>query len=257
LVEVNPKIIKQTLYSYVIYVYKLNLYVVGLGASYWKQVISTLRDIIPVYDKVNRVISLGKDELYRYEGINGNIKSGDLVLDAGSGFGNMSLTTFKVTTAAEVRIVIYDPIFEMLQSSRQRLVVELISSGIFEHMPFKDNTFDVVMCGYSLRDAINLEIAVSEIHRILKKNGRFLIVDLGKPDNKLIRLGVSIYLKYIIKIFAYVIARQTGLKFQTLYGTFLKWPQNNTLNLLLKKQFSQVDFRTKLMGGSIIVSSTK
>jgi demethylmenaquinone methyltransferase / 2-methoxy-6-polyprenyl-1,4-benzoquinol methylase len=256
LVEVNPIIIKQTLYSYVIYVYRLKLYVVGLGALYWKQVISTLRDIIPVYDKVNRVISLGKDELYRYEGINGNIKSGDLVLDAGSGFGNMSLTTFKVT-AAEVRIVIYDPIFEMLQSSRQRLVVELISSGIFEHMPFKDNTFDVVMCGYSLRDAINLEIAVSEIHRILKKNGRFLIVDLGKPDNKLIRLGVSIYLKYIIKIFAYVIARQTGLKFQTLYGTFLKWPQNNTLNLLLKKQFSQVDFRTKLMGGSIIVSSTK
>jgi demethylmenaquinone methyltransferase/2-methoxy-6-polyprenyl-1,4-benzoquinol methylase len=231
--------------------------VVGLGASYWKQVISTLRDIIPVYDKVNRVISLGKDELYRYEGIKGNIKSGDLVLDAGSGFGNMSLTTFKVTTAAEVRIVIYDPIFEMLQRSRQQLVVELISSGIFEHMPFKDNTFDVVMCGYSLRDAINLEIAVSEIHRVLKKNGRFLIVDLGKPDNKLIRLGVSIYLKYIIKIFAYVIARQTGLKFQTLYGTFLKWPQNNTLNLLLKKQFSQVDFRTKLMGGSIIVSSTK
>jgi demethylmenaquinone methyltransferase / 2-methoxy-6-polyprenyl-1,4-benzoquinol methylase len=231
--------------------------VVGLGASYWKQVISTLRDIIPVYDKVNRVISLGKDELYRYEGINGNIKSGDLVLDAGSGFGNMSLTTFKVTTAAEVRIVIYDPIFEMLQRSRQQLVVELISSGIFEQMPFKDNTFDVVMCGYSLRDAINLEIAVSEIHRVLKKNGRFLIVDLGKPDNKLIRLGVSIYLKYIIKIFAYVIARQTGLKFQTLYGTFLKWPQNNTLNLLLKKQFSQVDFRTKLMGGSIIVSSTK
>ena len=230
---------------------------VGLGASYWKQVISTLRDIIPVYDKVNRVISLGKDELYRYEGINGNIKSGDLVLDAGSGFGNMSLTTFKITTAAEVKIVIYDPIFEMLQNSRQRLVVELISSGIFEHMPFKDNTFDVVMCGYSLRDAINLEIAVSEIHRILKKNGRFLIVDLGKPDNKLIRLGVSIYLKYIIKIFAYVIARQTGLKFQTLYGTFIKWPQNNTLNILLKKQFSQVDFKTKLMGGSIIVSSTK
>jgi demethylmenaquinone methyltransferase/2-methoxy-6-polyprenyl-1,4-benzoquinol methylase len=231
--------------------------VVGLGASYWKQVISTLRDIIPVYDKVNRVISLGKDELYRYEGINGNIKSGDLVLDAGSGFGNMSLTTFKITTAAEVKIVIYDPIFEMLQSSRQRLVVELISSGIFEHMPFKDNTFDVVMCGYSLRDAINLEIAVSEIHRILKKNGRFLIVDLGKPDNKIIRLGVSIYLKYIIKIFAYIIARQTGLKFQTLYGTFIKWPQNNTLNLLLKKQFSEVDFKTKLMGGSIIVSSTK
>jgi demethylmenaquinone methyltransferase / 2-methoxy-6-polyprenyl-1,4-benzoquinol methylase len=249
-------IYKQTKYSYVTHVYEIDVYVIGLGFSYWKQVISTLRDIIPVYDKVNRVISLGKDELYRYEGISGNVKSGDLVLDAGSGFGNMALTTFKIP-ADEVRIVIYDPIFEMLQISRQRLIVEFISSGIFEHMPFKDNTFDVVMCGYSLRDSINLEIAVSEIHRILKKNGRFLIVDLGKPDNKLIRLGVSIYLKYIINIFAYIIAKKTGLKFQTLYGTFLKWPQNKTLNLVLKKQFSQVDFRTKLMGGSIIVSSIK
>jgi demethylmenaquinone methyltransferase/2-methoxy-6-polyprenyl-1,4-benzoquinol methylase len=230
--------------------------VLGLGSSYWKQVISSLRDIIPVYDKVNRVISLGKDELYRYEGLRGNVKSGDLILDAGSGFGNMSLATFKITDD-KVNIVIYDPIFEMLQSSRQRLIVELRSSGIFEQMPFKDNTFDVVMCGYSLRDAINLEIAISEIYRILKKNGRFLIVDIGKPDNKIIRLGVSIYLKYIIKIFAYIIAKETGLKFQTLYGTFLKWPQNNTLNLLLKKQFSQVNFRTKLLGASIIVSSIK
>ena len=54
-----------------------------------------------------------------------------------------------------------------------------------------------------------------------------------------------------------VIAKETGLKFQTLYGTFLKWPQNNTLYSLLKNQFSSVEFRSKLMGGSIIVLSTK
>ena len=228
----------------------------GLGYIYWKQVLSTLRDIIPVYDKVNRVISLGKDDCYRYLGISENVKQGDLILDAGSGFGNMSLMTQKIT-ANNIRIIMYDPMLEMLQNSRNHVIVESLSCGIFENIPFKDDSFDIVMCGYSLRDAINLEIAVSEIHRILKKNGRFLIVDLGKPDNKIIRLGVTIYLKYIIKIFAYVIARQTGLKFQTLYGTFLKWPQNNSLNLLLKKYFSQVDFRTKLMGGSIIVSSTK
>ena len=229
---------------------------IGLGYTYWKQVISILHDIIPVYDKVNRVISLGKDDVYRSEGIKGNVKPGDLILDAGSGFGNMSLTTFKII-ADEVRIVMYDPIFEMLQSSRQRIVVEHLSSGVFEHIPFKDNTFDMVMCGYSLRDAINLEVAIYEIHRILKKNGRFLIVDLGKPNNKIVRFGVTIYLKYIIKFLGYVIARETGLKFQTLYGTFLKWPQNNTLYSLLKNQFSYVEFRSKLMGGSIIVSSTK
>jgi demethylmenaquinone methyltransferase/2-methoxy-6-polyprenyl-1,4-benzoquinol methylase len=187
----------------------------GLGYLYWKQVLSTLREIIPVYDKVNRVISLGKDDSYRYLGISENVKPGDLVLDAGSGFGNMSLMTQKIT-ANEIRIIMYDPLLEMLQNSREYIIVESLSCGIFENIPFKDNSFDIVMCGYSLRDAIDLEKAVYEIHRILKKGGRFIIVDLGKPDKKIIRMGVSIYLKYILKIFAYIVAGKNGLKFKTL-----------------------------------------
>jgi demethylmenaquinone methyltransferase / 2-methoxy-6-polyprenyl-1,4-benzoquinol methylase len=113
------------------------------------------------------------------------------------------------------------------------------------------------MCGDSLRDAINLEIAVSEIHRILKKGGRFIIVDLGKPDTKLLRFAVSLYLKYILKIFAYIVAGESGLKFKALYGTYKKWPQNKILYSLLKKNFADVNFKKKMMGGSIIVSSIK
>ncbi len=228
----------------------------GLGYLYWKQVLSTLRDIIPVYDKVNRVISLGKDDCYRYLGISENVKHGDLILDAGSGFGNMSLMTQKIT-ANDIKIIMYDPMLEMLQNSRTYVSVESLSCGIFENIPFKDDSFDIVMCGYSLRDAINLEIAVSEIHRILKKGGKFIIVDLGKPDKKIIRFGVSLYLKYILKIFAYIVAGEKGLKFKMLYGTYTKWPENQMLYSLLKKNFSYVKFKKKLMGGSIIVCSIK
>ena len=65
----------------------------GLG-SYWGEVIDVLRDIIPVYDKVNSFISLGKDIEHRTKAIRGRINKGDKVLDAGSGFGNMSKTIF-------------------------------------------------------------------------------------------------------------------------------------------------------------------
>ena len=228
----------------------------GLGFLHSKQVLSTLREIIPVYDKVNRAISLGKDDYYRFLGISENVKPGDLILDAGSGFGNMSLMTQKITSS-DVKIIMYDPLVEMLKNSRGHLIVESLSCGIFENIPFKDDSFDIVMCGYSLRDAINLEIAISEIHRILKKGGIFIIVDLGKPDKKIIRLGVTIYLKYILNIFAYLIAGEDGLKFKALYGTYTKWPKNQILYSLLKKNFSNVKFIKKMMGGSIIVSSIK
>ena len=42
-----------------------------------------LREIIPVYDKVNSYISLGRDATHRDTGIRGRINPGDVVLAAG------------------------------------------------------------------------------------------------------------------------------------------------------------------------------
>ena len=77
----------------------------GLG-SYWGEVIDVLRDIIPVYDKVNSFISLGKDTEHRNRAIRGRINRGDKILDAGSGFGNMSKTAAKIIDD-DLQIVIH------------------------------------------------------------------------------------------------------------------------------------------------------
>ena len=87
-----------------------------------------------------------------------------------------------------------------------------MANGVFEHIPFRDEEFDAVLCGYSLRDAINLRIAISEIHRVLKKDGRFVIVDLGKPDEAFIRAGVSFYLRCILPILAFIAGGRLGIK---------------------------------------------
>jgi demethylmenaquinone methyltransferase/2-methoxy-6-polyprenyl-1,4-benzoquinol methylase len=132
-----------------------------------------------------------------------------------------------------------------------------LSCGVFEHIPFKDVQFDAVLCGYSLRDAINLRIAISEIHRVLKKGGRFVIVDLGKPDSAIVRLGVSFYLRLILPIVAFAAGGKLGLKFGTLYGTYKRWPQNKKLESLLLEKFSKVEFEKDLMGGAIMVAAYK
>ena len=166
----------------------------GLG-SYWGEVIDVLQEIIPVYDKVNSYISLGKDSEHRKRAIKGRIKNGDKVLDAGSGFGNMSKTALDIANG-NISVMLYDPILPMIKNT-DRLFEEKpeATCGVFEHVPFQDEQFDVILSGYSLRDAISLKIAISEMHRILKKDGKWIIVDLGKPDNPIIRFGVSFILK--------------------------------------------------------------
>jgi demethylmenaquinone methyltransferase / 2-methoxy-6-polyprenyl-1,4-benzoquinol methylase len=231
----------------------------GLGYHYWKEVAEVLRSIIPIYDKVNMAISLGKADKYRRKGIDGNIYSGDRVLDAGSGFGNMSKIA-RNTTDQSLDVVLYDPLSRMLSSTRNFLPGSFhisLASGVFEFMPFRGQVFDAVLCGYSLRDSIELDSAIAEMHRILKKKGLLVIVDLGKPDNRLVRAFVSFYLEYILTIIAFLVAGQPGLKFKTLHGTFKKWPRNSELYSLLCRHFSRVKFETGLMGAAIIVLAYK
>ena len=227
----------------------------GLGSS-WNNVLEVLEDIIPVYDKVNSRISLGKDVKHRTRGITGRVKTGDMVLDAGSGFGNMSKTATKI--CGDLQLTLYDPLLPMLKNTRTHFTKSpALASGVFEHIPFQDEKFDAVLCGYSLRDAISLKTAISEIHRVLKKGGRFVIVDLGKPDDTITRLGVSFYLRIVVPIIAFFAGGKLGLKFATLYQTYKFWPQNKKLESMLLEKFSKVEFDKDLMGGAIMVAAYK
>ena len=228
----------------------------GLG-SYWGEVLDVLRDIIPVYDKVNSSISLGKDVEHRTRAIKGRIKGGDKVLHAGSGFGNMSKTALNITNG-DSEIMLYDPLLPMLKNTNKLFKDKPETMcGVFEHIPFKDEQFDVALSGYSLRDAISLKTAISEVHRILKKDGKWIIVDLGKPDDSIARFGVSFYLKIILPIIAYRAGGKLGLKFATLYGTYKLWPKNKKLESMLLEKFSKVEFEKDLMGGAIMVAAYK
>ena len=228
----------------------------GLG-SYWGEVIKVLEEIIPIYDKVNTIISLGKDKEHRNRGIANRVFAGNKILDAGSGFGNMSKTAMKLA-GGKISVTLYDPLVPMLKNTGTFFEeTPDMANGVFEHIPFKDGEFDAVLCGYSLRDAINLRIAISEIHRVLKKDGRFVIVDLGKPDEVFFRAGVSFYLRCILPILAFAAGGRLGLKFGTLYGTYKRWPRNKKLEGLILEKFSRVEFEKDLMGGAIMVAAYK
>jgi demethylmenaquinone methyltransferase/2-methoxy-6-polyprenyl-1,4-benzoquinol methylase len=158
-------------------------------------------------------------------------------------------------------IVMYDPIPQMLDTAkelfgRDRLGLAM-SSGVFEYLPFRNEIFDAVLCGYSLRDAIILKKAISEFARVLRCGGLLIIVDLGKPDNPLLEGLVSFYLRYVIGVLAFAVAGKAGLKFKTLHGTYLRWPKNSVLKGILKEYFDEVDFQTKLLGGAVIIAAHK
>ena len=94
-------------------------------------------------------------------------------------------------------------------------------------------------------------------HRVLRKGGRFVIVDLGKPDSRFVRAGVGFYIRFILPLIAYCAAGRLGLKFSALHVTFQRWPVNKKLESLLLEKFSRVEFEKDLMGGAVMVAAYK
>jgi demethylmenaquinone methyltransferase/2-methoxy-6-polyprenyl-1,4-benzoquinol methylase len=227
----------------------------------WEDVLDVPSQIISVYDKMNWVMSMGQDISYRKQGISRALGNMDLVLDAGSGPGVMSEVA--LSSGKEILgLVLLDPLRPMLNIARKRLrfpKAEFIQS-MFELAPFKSNTFNMVMCGFSLRDARNFGEAINEITRVLKgDSGRLLVVDLGKPDNRIIRWFVGGYWRLIVPLMASaLVGFKKGRLYSALYKTYRKHPKNSEMETIFRNKFRELELIEKAMGAAtIIVASQK
>ena len=85
----------------------------------WQKVIDVLHAVMPVYDRVNHVISFGRDIAYREEGIVNAPPSLEFVLDAGCGPGVMSEIALKKLKIKN--LVLLEPMLDYLMIAKKRL----------------------------------------------------------------------------------------------------------------------------------------
>jgi len=122
------------------------------------------------YDRVNRILSLGRDDDWRRSAIE-HLPSGSVIdLGAGTGAANPDL--------GDRVVVAVDPAPEMLSlnSARQRIV------GKGEQLPLGDASVDGVFSAYVFRNLDSIATTLGEIDRVLRPGGVAAIVDLGRPE---------------------------------------------------------------------------
>jgi demethylmenaquinone methyltransferase/2-methoxy-6-polyprenyl-1,4-benzoquinol methylase len=66
--------------------------------------------------------------------------------------------------------------------------------GDAQRLPFRDSSFDIVTVGYGLRNLASWETGLREMQRVAKPGGRLVVLDFGKPDNRLWR---GLYFGYL------------------------------------------------------------
>lgn len=166
---------------------------------------SVFNSIYKKYDLMNDVMSFGLHRLYKRRAMK-NCSIGNL-LDLAAGTGDLAIY-FRILFGGDNKIVLADPNSEMLKYAKYRLAKKYIFDNIefektyAEILPFKNNAFENVSIGFGLRNFTDKEKSLKEIYRVLKNNGKLVIIDFSKPTNRIIRILNSIYLKYYVPVIA-------------------------------------------------------
>lgn|GEM_PF-549618 len=227
----------------------------------WFIVESSLNAIVNVYDKTSHLMSLGTDMKYRKDSLKQISKiNNKIILDAGAGTGLMAHSLFEINSNTCDLLIEFDALTSMLRFSKIRFKrkpnVQYVA-GVFEYLPFKKNSIDLTMCGFSFRDAVNMKMATKEFYRTLKKKGYLIILDMGKPDFILLKIIFMIYWAIIPVMITALIDINYAKHYTKLLMTYIKYPTKNKMISMLKQFFNNVIHYFRAFGGVSIFISEK
>jgi ubiquinone/menaquinone biosynthesis C-methylase UbiE len=170
-----------------------------------KSIMSEMEKAVPTYDSYMRKITFGREGILREETVRmAQVKPGDSVLEVGCGTGTLTLAA-KRLAGPNGKVYGIDVLPQMIELSRQKaaLAGEEIGfqPGSINNIPFPENSFDAVMCSFMIfhMSEVTRNAGISEIYRVLKPEGRLLIVDMALPSQKFSRAIVKILLGFMIE----------------------------------------------------------
>ncbi|MEA2101863.1 MAG: bifunctional demethylmenaquinone methyltransferase/2-methoxy-6-polyprenyl-1,4-benzoquinol methylase UbiE [Thermodesulfobacteriota bacterium] len=164
--------------------------------------------IAPTYDRLNMVLSLFIDRIWRRKTIRAmDIAPEQRVLDIATGTGDLAICAIRHASCHVTGIDLSMNMLKQLvaKARTRRDLVSLQGDAMF--MPFKDASFDHAMVAFGIRNMANIKDMLTETLRVLKEGGRFGVLEFSLPTNPVFR---AIYLMYFKRILPFIGGRVSG-----------------------------------------------
>ena len=213
------------------------------------------------YDGLNKIISLGTDATWKKKILQMvKLQQPTSILDIATGTGDLAIL-FAETTATE--IIGLDISQGMLDMGKKKISDKNLDSkiqmvlGDGEKIPYTDNYFDVITVAYGVRNFENLEKGLSEILRVLKTNGTFIILETAVPTKFPFKQGYYVYTNFIMPTIGKLFSKDKAA-YKYLSTSAQNFPFGEALNNILRKiGFIEVVAMPQTFGVATIYSATK
>ena len=137
--------------------------------------------IAPVYDAMNRVMTVGLDRRWRRLAAEEVARPGEPVLDVCCGTGDLALACAR----AGARVTGLDFSERMLERARRKAPRLEWVRGDALALPFADGSFAGATVGFGVRNVADLSLALAELRRVLRSGGRVAILEITRPQGLL------------------------------------------------------------------------
>ena len=204
--------------------------------------------IAPVYDVMNRVMTMGLDLRWRRITAQAVVRSGDRVLDACCGTGDLAIAAQKA--GGTVTGLDFSP--RMLERARRKAPGQTWVEGDLLALPFEDASFEAATVGFGVRNVADLPLALAEVRRVLVTGGRVGVLEITQPRG-LVAPFYRLWFDRIVPVLGKLL--KGGAAYSYLPASVRRFPGPDELGALMREAgFEVVEWRT--FAGGIVALHT-
>lgn len=209
-------------------------------------------EIAEKYDHINSILSFGLDKKWRKKMTHFLPLGKELkVLDIACGSCAQILSLAK--QRPDYKFTGVDISEKLLNIGREKLArtsynIEQIIKASALDLPFDKETFSIITLSFGIRNMEDVNKALLEASRVLKRNGKLFILEFSLPERKLQRKVSLFYLKHILPKIGNLLSKHS-YAYTYLNETIQDFPYGKSFEDLMKKaSFTKTAFYPMTFG---------
>ena len=211
------------------------------------------------YDWLNTLFSLGIHKLWRKK-LAEQLRGAEYNLDIATGTAEVAIEVAKKHPATKT--VGIDPSMNMLRIAKKKIEdldlgekIALVSAAA-ENLPFAEKQFDSATIAFGIRNTVDYELSLKEIRKVLRENGKLLILEFAIPRNPVFKPLYMVYFRVLMPLVGSIYGR--GKEYKYLAESASSFPQRKEfIQHLENAGFRDCRYSELTMGVVALYSATR
>lgn len=227
-----------------------------------QQYVRSLFDSIAYrYDLLNHLLSGGIDFYWRRKAVE-HLQDihPQRVLDVATGTADFAIAALRLRPEEIIGVDIAEKMLEIGREKLKRRGLDTIiqlRSGEAEHLTFETGSFDATIVAFGARNFENLDKGLSEMHRVLRRGGRILVLEFSKPRHFPLRQLYFFYFRNVLPFIGRLVSK-SDVAYSYLPDTVMEFPDGGAfVSVLREVGFNNLNEERLTFGIATIYVGTK